>query len=139
MLVWNEDLRVGVPEIDEAHQHFINLINDLNRSMTEGMGPAEILNRLQLVIDDAERHFSHEEALFRELNYPDAYIHTQFHTRIMNELQTIKEKFIPYGMDTSWLNAGLMIKNILLEHIRMEDMKYADYYRKSKSKGVGLK
>jgi hemerythrin-like metal-binding protein len=131
-LTWNDDMSVGIPEIDEDHKQFIVLINDLNRSMTEGMRPEEIKNKLQLVLDDTDRHFGHEEKLLRERLYPDADAHAKIHAQALKVLQTIKEKFIPYGLDSGWLNAGLMIKGILVDHILTEDMKYAEYYRNSK-------
>ena len=131
-LTWKDDMSVGIPEIDEDHKQFIVLINDLNRSMTEGMRPEEIKNKLQLVLDDADRHFGHEEKLFREWRYPDADAHAKIHTQALKALQTIKEKFIPYGLDSGWLDAGWMIKGILVDHILTEDMKYAEYYRNSK-------
>jgi hemerythrin-like metal-binding protein len=134
-LTWNDEMSVGIPEIDEDHKQFIFLINDLNRSMTEGMRPEEIKDNLQLILDDAERHFGHEEKLFKEWQYPDADVHAKIHAQALKALQTIKEKFIPYGFDSGWLDAGLMIKRILVDHILTEDMKYADYYRNSSLSG----
>ncbi len=132
-LTWKAEMSVGIPEIDEDHKRFIILINDLNRSITEGLESGEIKNKLQLILDDTERHFAHEEKLFKEWNYPDADIHAKIHAQALKALQTIKEKFIPYGHDSGWLDAGVMIKGILVDHILTEDMKYADYFRNSDS------
>ncbi len=132
-LAWKDEMSVGTPEIDEDHKRFIILINDLNRSMTEGLESGEIKNKLQLILDDTERHFAHEEKLFKEWKYPDADIHAKIHAQALKALQTIKDKFIPYGQDSGWLEAGMMIKGILVDHILTEDMKYADYFRNSNS------
>ena len=129
MLVWNDDMSVGIREIDEDHKQFIFLINELNRSITEGMPAADIKNKLQLIVDDAERHFGEEEKLFKEWRYPDTEIHARIHVEALKALRDIKAKFIPYGLDSEWVDAGLMIKSILISHILTEDMKYADYFQ----------
>ncbi len=130
-LTWTDDMSVGIPEIDEDHKNFIFLINELNRSITEGRGPTDIKQKLQLVVDDAERHFVQEEKLLQEWRYPDAEAHAKIHVQALKALRSIREKFIPYGLDSEWVDAGLMIKGILIDHILTEDMKYADYYRNS--------
>jgi hemerythrin len=40
-------------------------------------------------------------------------------------------EFEPYGHDSGWIDAGLKIKEILVSHILNEDMRYAEFYRKS--------
>jgi hemerythrin-like metal-binding protein len=121
-------MSVGIPEIDEDHQNFIVLINDLNRSISDRMTPVEIIKRLEIIIDDTTRHFDQEEKLFFEWKYPDVSGHAHIHSSILASLQILKKKFIPYGQDSGWVDAGVQIKKILLDHILKEDMKYADYY-----------
>ncbi len=121
-------MSVGIPEIDEDHQKFIALINDLNRSISDRMTPDEIVKRLEIIIDDAARHFDQEEKLFFEWQYPDVSGHALIHSNILSSLQIMKKKFIPYGHDSGWVDAGVQIKKILIDHILKEDMKYADYY-----------
>jgi hypothetical protein len=43
-------------------------------------------------------------------------------------LKAIMENFIPYGADSGWINAGLRIRDILIEHILADDMTYAEFY-----------
>jgi hemerythrin-like metal-binding protein len=129
---WNDGMSVGIPEIDEDHKRFILLINELNRSITDRKEPAEIKERLQFIIDDAEQHFAHEEMLFKEWRYPDIDRHASQHAQALKELKEIKVNFIPYGLDSAWIDAGLKIKGILINHIIKEDMKYAEFYRNSR-------
>lgn len=121
-------MSVGIPAIDEDHQNFIVLINDLNRSISERMLPAEIIKRMEIIIDDAARHFDQEEKLFFEWHYPDVSGHAVIHANILAALQDMQNKFKPYGHDSGWVDAGVQIKKILIDHILKEDMKYADYY-----------
>lgn len=128
---WDDGMSVGIPEIDEDHRHFIALVNGLNQAITDRMELAEIRNRLRLIVDDATQHFNHEERLFREWQYPNADSHAGIHAHVINVLQEIREKFIPYGLDAEWIDAGLRIKGTLINHILMEDMKYAIFCRDS--------
>ena len=127
---WSEDMSVGIPEVDKDHQQFILLINDLNRAITEHMSASVIHHRLDLIIDDAERHFTQEEKLFNEWQYPDTDQHTTIHSQVMSSLHSIKKNFIPYGHNSEWMDAGVQVKKILVDHILKEDMKYADFYHK---------
>lgn len=129
--VWQDEMSVGIPEIDEDHKHFFRLINELNRSITARLDPVDIRDSLQIIVDDAERHFNLEEKLFLEWGYPDADGHAKIHSSILHALKDLMAKFVPYGFDSGWLDAGLKIRDILMGHIMTEDMKYAEYYKKS--------
>jgi len=136
---WEAEMSVGIPEIDEDHKQFFVTINLLNRSIIDRMEPAEIKKRMQLIIDDAERHFSQEERMFKEWNYPDIEGHTAMHDQTLKALYEVNDKFIPYGFDSAWVDAGLRVKSILVEHILNEDLKYATFYRNSLNVDSGVK
>jgi hemerythrin len=128
-LQWDEGMSVGIPEIDDDHKQFLLLINELNRSITEGRKQAEIKERLVFIVEDAARHFQREEKLFQERQYPDAASHALIHAQALQALRRIQDSFIPYDLDSEWVDAGLFIKSILLSHIFTEDMKYAIYFK----------
>ncbi len=129
---WNDEMSVGIPEIDEDHKRFLSLVNEFNKAVTESAGLDEIKSKLQLIIDDTERHFSHEEILFGEWHYPEAEVHATKHANIMKTLKGIMATISSDGHDTEWIAAGLKIKLILVNHILKEDMKYTDSHRKIK-------
>jgi hemerythrin-like metal-binding protein len=131
-LEWSDGMSVGIPEIDEDHKRFILLIDELNHSITERMRPTEIQRRLQHVIEDANRHFEQEEKFFRDRHYPNAEGHARSHNNVRNTLKKIQDSFIPYGLEAEWLDAALVIKQVLITHILNEDMQYADYFKSLK-------
>lgn len=133
-LEWNDGMSVGIPEIDEDHKRFIFLINELNLSITERMKATEIKKRLQDVIEDANQHFEQEEKFFRERQYPNAEGHAISHNIVKNTLKRIQDSFMPYGLDAEWVDAALVIKQILINHILTEDMQYADFFATIKAK-----
>jgi hemerythrin-like metal-binding protein len=125
---WSEALSVGIPEIDEDHQRFARLVNELNRSIVNRAQLAEIRHRLQMIIDDAVQHFAHEERLFKEWQYPDAQSHAAIHAEIVKVLQSIMSSSVATRLSAPWIEAGLKIKAVLIEHILKEDAKYTKSY-----------
>jgi len=132
-IVWSDDMSVGIPEIDEDHKRFASLINDFNRAILDHMDIVEIKRRLQLVLDDAVQHFAHEERLFKEWHYPDADDHAARHAEAVAAYLAIMEKFITYDLESEWIDAGQKVKDLLITHLLVEDMKYAEFYRKSRA------
>lgn len=124
---WNDEMDVGIREIDEDHKPIIISINEFNRSITEGKNPTEIKRRLQLVIDETIRHFSQEEELFKKWQYSEKTSHARLHAHILKAMQGISDGFIPYSSDSSWMRVGIRIKQILVEHFKNEDVKYAKF------------
>jgi hemerythrin len=123
-LDWNESLSMYIPEIDAEHQRFIQLVNELNEAIIGHMNKKEIKSRMRAILDDAAMHFAHEEAVFKEWGYPDAEEHAQ----IISFLNEIMESVDHGKMAHGWLEAGLEMKQVLIQHILNEDMKYRDYH-----------
>ena len=115
-------MSVGIPDLDNDHKQLFDLLNGLNLSITEGKSPVEIKKWLQLIIEDAAQHFSHEENILIEKKHPGVDAHAKTHSQILNSLQHIKTNFIPYDLDSGWIDTGLRIKRILIEHVINEDL-----------------
>jgi hemerythrin-like metal-binding protein len=126
-------MSVGIPEIDEEHKRFASLVNQFNRAIVDRMDLGEVKKRLQLILEDAEQHFAHEERLFKQWNYPDVEDHANIHAQITKDLHAVMDKFISYDLASEWIETGLKVKDILIKHVLTEDMKYAKYYRDSRA------
>ncbi len=126
---WNEGMSVGIHEIDADHKRFILLIDDLNRAIVDRMDLEYVKKRLQLILDDAARHFAHEEKLLQEWRYPDANEHAKKHAAALKSLEAIQEQLFAYKMTSEWIDVGLKVKDILINHMLTEDSKYAEFYR----------
>ena len=129
-LEWTDELSVCIPEIDAEHQHFIQLINELNEAIIARIDLTEIKKLMQAILDDAVAHFAHEEALFKEWGYPAAEEHANKHAQILLAMREIMGRFEHDGVEYEWVDAGLQVKDTLIEHLLTEDMKYRDYHLK---------
>jgi hemerythrin-like metal-binding protein len=128
-LQWSDDLSVSIPEIDAEHQHFILLVNALNEAILMRLAVEEIQKLMKAILEDADKHFAHEEALFREWGYPEAEQHAQRHAQVLQALHKIMHGFEHNSVEYEWIEAGLQVKQALIEHLLAEDMKYRDYVR----------
>lgn len=126
-LDWDKSLSMGIQEIDSEHQHFIRLVNELNEAIIERMNKKEIKSRMRAILDDALMHFAHEEAMFKEWGYPYAEEHARKHEQIIFFLNEIMENIDHGRMAHGWLEAGLAMKQVLVQHLLNEDTKYRDY------------
>jgi hemerythrin-like metal-binding protein len=134
---WNDNLSVGVPEIDEEHRQFVARVNDLNKAIVEGKGKAEIERLLDLMLMEAAHHFWNEQQLLARRNYPGLAEHTSKHTQLMAQLNRVMQQFNQADMSITWALKGLRLKQLLVEHLLQEDMKYRDFLRQSKDSAGG--
>jgi hemerythrin len=75
LIQWNNNLSVGIAEIDSQHQRLIKLINDLNDAMRVGKGKdvtGKIINELT---NYTLTHFTKEESYFAKYAYPETDAH----------------------------------------------------------------
>ncbi len=136
-LEWNEGLSVCIPEIDAEHRRFIDLVNYLNEAIMARMDVQVIKRCMQAILDDAAAHFAHEESLFKEWGYPAAGEHAERHARMIVSLHWIMGRFERGGTELEWIEAGLQVKQALIEHLLHEDMKYRDYFLASVKQSGG--
>jgi len=130
-LDWDESLSMDIPEIDAEHKHFIMLVNQLNEAIIDRMDTEEVNKCMRAILDDAASHFAHEEILFRQWDYPDTEEHASRHAEILSVLQDIMNEFERKKTGYDCIDAGLKIKQALIQHLLTEDMKYRDYCRKN--------
>lgn len=129
---WTDEMSVGIPQIDEDHKRFIDLVNGFSESIVNQLEMAEVKKRLHDILVDATGHFELEERLFKESHYPQAEAHAAMHAELIGSLQHL-ESAIEYGIDFDWIDAALTLKESLIIHIQTEDKQYAEHYRSTRN------
>ncbi|MGC2164764.1 MAG: hemerythrin domain-containing protein [Gallionella sp.] len=123
----------GSPEIDEERKHFVDLLNGFNDTVANRMGTNAVVRALSDILDFVDCHFPDEEKLSKDVGYPDADDHSQKHT----QLRTLLGKTIGHARndaaDYLLIEAGLNIKEQMIDHLLNEDLKYAEYCRNSRT------
>lgn len=127
LIEWTDDLSVGIEEIDAQHKSLVDIVNELDRAVTEHRGRdamSEILNRL----DEYTRiHFAVEESLMRIFGYDDYEEHKAVHDDLIDQLQHIRAEF-EAGHGGVTFELMQVLKNWLVKHIQHSDKEYTDCF-----------
>lgn len=133
---WQDRYSVGMTEIDEQHQALFSAINRLWATII-GKGEAGAVREL---LDELERytisHFSAEEIFMRQMEYPDFDRHKKLHVMFTGRIAQEREA-VAQGKSVS-LDLLHFLKDWLIEHILVEDQRYAAFCRENKKKDLGL-
>ncbi len=127
---WIEKYSVGVKALDEQHQHFFEMANEIIKMTGKENVPREdLLVKITDLNDYAIYHFTTEENFFKHYVYPDAKAHIEAH-RIYEEKM---DKFIAEaekeGSDTKKMTIEIaeFAGSWLMNHIMDIDQKYIEF------------
>lgn len=127
-MLWKEEYSVGIDALDEQHKEIINLINILRRGIDEHEEKKALNYATQKLLEYTLFHFSSEETLFKEFDYPETASHKVEHSFFIQKVSDFKKKFdsgesIEVGLEgflTGWLS----------HHIMEVDHKYAKFFKR---------
>ena len=86
LLTWNHDCSVDIRAIDDQHGILMDTINDLRLAFMHECGREQALALLQRLIELTRMHFSFEESLMQEADYPGLLSHRAEHQRMCSEM-----------------------------------------------------
>lgn len=98
MLVWAENLELGIELIDNQHKGIFEKINKLIESFDEGTEKEQAYEVLCFIEDYVNKHFSTEEFYFEKHNYKDFASHVQMHRAFSKQLEDYKASHRRSGM-----------------------------------------
>ena len=124
---WNEYLELNIPEIDEQHRRWVDIINNLHDSLMAHGGAHHLTDRiLNDMLDYCRFHFTFEEDFMQKAGYPDSVVHKSLHNVFMANLMTKLQQERGGGLV---LNTEIMkiLTGWLQSHIQAEDRKYCEF------------
>ncbi len=132
LIQWNNELSVGIASIDEQHKQLINIINELNSALEEGLADEVLANIFAELTVYTEEHFSYEEALFAEHGYSESEAHKNEHQALIKQVHALKQKMLE-GDFMIGVEVMVFLKEWLLNHILKTDKAYTQFLQE---KGV---
>ncbi len=132
---WDSAWNIGHAEIDEQHQRWIELFNELeNAFLSKEKIDMSVVQRrtFKEILDYTRYHFANEEKHMQEADYPESSTHWRLH-KAFDTL--VYEKYRDFENGEIILNSELLalIKNWLLDHIQVQDRKFGNYLLKKNS------
>lgn len=133
---WQDSYSVGMAEIDDQHKALFATINRLWAAIVGKGDPASVLG----LLDELERytvsHFSAEEVFMSQIGYPDFAAHKKLHALFVQRIAQ-ERAGVSAGKSLS-LDLLHFLKDWLIQHILVEDQRYAAFCRESTKKNQGL-
>lgn len=132
LLEWNGDFSVNIKQFDNQHKKIVNLINELHTAMLHAKGKEVLGKILNDLSDYTVFHFSSEEKIMQEYNYPGYVMHKAEHDKLTKQVAELVEN---YKSGKQLISQEVMnfLKKWLVEHIAGSDKKYSTYLN---NKGV---
>ncbi len=125
---WDDNLSVGVDLIDEQHKMLIEKLKDLSDDLRKGHEQDRILKTLGFLIDYTDFHFSAEEKVMADQNYPELENQQQQHAEFKATLDNILLDLREDGpTDELAKSINVFLLNWLINHIKGSDQKLGAY------------
>ncbi len=93
LIQWNEELCVGINQVDEEHQQLVAIVNQLDEAMTSGKGTRIMGEILAQLVQYTKVHFESEEELMADANFPDLDLHRKQHRQLVQKVEKFQRDF----------------------------------------------
>jgi len=125
-LEWNDDYSVGIDSIDQQHKKLLNLINQLQTAVDYSTGEEFERDALDELVDYTKTHFTYEEGLMRDNDYPEFEPHKAQHEKMFKKVEDVLAEY-EEDHDTAMSNAVEYLKYWLINHINGTDKEYSNF------------
>ena len=123
---WKDDYSVGIDSIDQQHKKLLNLINQLQTAVDYSTGEEFEREALDELVDYTKTHFTYEEGLMRDNDYPDFEPHKLQHEKMFEKVREVLAEY-EQDQDTAMANAAEYLRDWLINHINGTDKEYSSY------------
>lgn len=120
---WKDEYNVGVEIIDQQHQSFFGMLNDLSTVIAKQKEKEKLMEIYGRVLDYANFHFQTEEKYFKEFDYKNTDKHIATHNAYREKIKSLKDNL---ENDTIVASFDLInyMEDWMINHILNEDRKY---------------
>ncbi|MGY5860505.1 MAG: bacteriohemerythrin [Candidatus Thorarchaeota archaeon] len=127
---WDESFSVGIELIDEQHKMLIERTNAISEAVENTRGLEKIIQTLDFMIEYTEFHFSAEEKVMTDNDYPKFDEHHKLHEDFKSRLNLMVQDFEEEGA-TSGLSDEITayLTNWLVNHIKGIDTELGQILR----------
>ncbi|MDH5682230.1 MAG: bacteriohemerythrin, partial [Spirochaetota bacterium] len=129
LIYWENSLSVEIDSIDKQHMKLVDYINELYSAMKVGKGhlvTGEIMDKL---IEYTDKHFTFEEKLMTQHNYPGYIEHKKEHETFVEKVLEVRNLS---KQNKSPASAEIMVflQEWLTHHIKIIDKQYSDFFNR---------
>jgi len=138
LVSWSDTFSVGIPLIDDQHKQLFLLINDMfNHVIGDAQTERAYFKQvIQRAVDYVKVHFSTEENIMRQNNFPGYLEHKRAHDAFV-VIVVDKVKDFEAGKKFVLLDFTQFLKEWILTHIAIMDKGYFTYFKQSNKRVDG--
>ena len=93
LITWNEDLSVGVKDLDDDHKRLFNMINELHDAIMLGRARDVLGGVLDGMVTYTQTHFAREEQLFAQTGYRGRTAHKKEHDHMAMRVKNLQSRY----------------------------------------------
>ena len=123
---WKDEYSVGIDSIDQQHKRLLTLINQLQTAIDYSTGEEFQREALDELVDYTKTHFTYEEGLMEQNQYPDFEPHKAQHAKMIKKVEEVLSEY-QKDQDTAMTNAVEFLKGWLINHINGTDKEYSSF------------
>lgn len=123
---WDNSYCIDDDEINEQHQLLFQYVNDFLRAETDMAMTHSIIQLFKYT----RQHFAYEEALMREISFPQYEQHLRMHDHLVSRLGALGDRIANGTINRAEVEG--FIKDWALGHIPRADAQLATFLRNRK-------
>ncbi len=121
---WNEDMRVGVPALDEQHRQLLDMVGQVHDALAAGQNRDVVDPMLDQLIRRIQLHFGDEERHMHNIRYADFAAHRGEHEYLTRQVRDLRAR-LDSGPPSLAIDLMNFIATWLRNHIQVTDRQYA--------------
>jgi hemerythrin-like metal-binding protein len=123
LIEWTNDLVVDEGPIDDQHRQLVDIINKFDEANSRGKGSRVMGTILNELMGYTQEHFSFEEKLLKDADFPNLSQHQSQHRQLIQKLERFQFEFNSGKRVT--IEIKEFLKYWLTSHILKDDMDYS--------------
>lgn len=136
MIAWKESYDIGVEKIDCQHRQLLAKLNEFFEACSKQQGKEQIEETLKFLKEYTLEHFSNEEELMADIDFPELAEHHKTHAEFVKTVLELEETLKTKGPSVlSTIKLNRTLTDWLLNHINKCD-KLIGEYMATRSKAI---
>lgn len=136
MFHWKEMYSIGIPTIDAQHKKLLDIGLRLQALKEKSISDEALYEAMSEILKELQAytayHFSYEEELMREFDFPLTEKHIRAHVFFIQKLAQIDEQEMIEDLQGALNETLKLLADWLIDHIIVEDKKYVSCFENHK-------
>ncbi len=124
LVTWDNSYSVKVSKCDDDHKKLFSILNFMHDAMKTGKGREVIEQSVKELADYTNYHFSQEELLLSNTNYPNLVPHKAQHKIFVDKVKAFQSA-LKAGDTSQSVKVTTFLKDWLAHHIKETDRQYS--------------